>query len=348
MRKLIFAASAVMLMGASCNLPVMNKAQVGIVKTANGGVDWQSANRIKNTEQTLLEKSISQMKFDNNGEKIFASSFSGGLYSSDDAGENWSEVLGGVPIYDFAFNPFDDKIMYAASYMGDRGRVLMTRDGGKSWNEVYSDAGRKNPVRSVSVHPTNTADIYIGTDKGLLLYSADAGTTWELLQTFTDRVNSIQWEGPDLYVLVKNRGVQLSKDNGRSFSSLTERLRAPRQKGSYATTASIREFRQLAINPSNPSNMFVTTAKGLYSSRDSGKSWDYVSMPYRQQDASPFAVAVAPSSENVIYVSSGSVILKSTDGGITWTSSDTGTKGLVNTILVSRDLPQLTFAGVSQ
>lgn len=349
MKKIILSLIAISLLGASCNFG-QAVAKVGILKTANGGIDWQPANQIVNNTKSLLEKSISQLKFSNDGGKIFASSFDGGLYSSDDAGENWTEILSGVMIYDFAINPSDDQIMYAASYLGDRGRLITTKDGGKSWTEVYSDAGTKNPVRAVAINPNNPSQVMIGLALGSLIESSDSGTSWRLLNNYNDRINRIYWQNnSEVYTVVQKTGLFKSIDNGTTFGLVTKTLVASSDisKPSLFGTG-INDYRQLSIDAQNSTSMWLTTNMGLFHSLDSGISWNYVSMPFRQQDASPFAVAVAPSSSSVIYVSSNQIMYKSIDGGINWSSSNTNTNGLISSILVSRNLPQLAFAGVSK
>lgn len=347
MTKVLIAVLGISLLAISCN---SEDVKVGIVKTANGGVDWQSANVIKDTEKSLLEKSISKLEFNPAGDKVFASSFGGGLYSTDDAGENWTEVLSNVPIYDFAFHPTNNDIIYAASYLGERGRLLLTRDGGKSWTEVYSDAGEKNPVRAVAINPNNTSEIMIGMGKGALIMSSDEGSNWRLMQNYNDRINRIVWRDNDLYVIVQKTGVFKSSDGGNSSRQITRALGRliDRSKVSIFASGNVNDFRQLAISSSDSDRLFLTTNRGLFESSNGGGSWNYVSMPVRVEDAKTFAVSIAPQSDSVIYVSAASVIFKSTDGGSTWSSGDTGTNGLVTSILISPEQSQLVFAGVSK
>jgi photosystem II stability/assembly factor-like uncharacterized protein len=349
MKKILICLLVISFLGASCTIGKTTK--VGIIKTANGGVDWQPANKIVNNDKTLLARSISQLKFSNNGDKIFASSFDGGLYSTEDAGENWTEVLGGVIIYDFAIDPSDDKNMYAASYMGDRGRLIVTHDSGKTWTEVYSDAGSKNPVRAVAINPNNPSDVMIGMGKGSVIQSSDSGNSWRLVNNYNDRINRIHWQSnSEVYIVVQKTGIFKSTDNGTSFTQISKSLvvTSDASKPSIFGTKQVNDYRQLAIDPSNPSTLWLTTNKGLFESMDGGIRWNYVSMPFRQQDASPFAVAVAPSSSSVLYVSSNYIMFKSVDGGLTWSSSNTNTNGLITSLLISRDLPQVAFAGVSK
>ncbi len=350
MKKIFLSLIAISLIGASCTFN-QQEIKVGIVKTANGGVDWQPANKIVNNEKSLLARSISQLKFSGNKEKIFASSFDGGLYSTEDAGENWTEVLGGVAIYDFVINPYDDQVMYAASYLGERGRLIATKDGGKSWTEVYSDASTKNPVRAVALNPNNPSEIMIGLGKGALIQSSDAGQSWRLVNNYNDRISWIYWQSnSEVYVVVQKTGLFKSVDNGTSFQQISKSLVAnPDRSRSSIFGNNIADYRQLAIDPSNSQSMWLTTDKGLYQSVDGGNSWNYVSMPFGgQKNSGPFAISVASSSGSTVYASSGSIIFKTIDGGRNWSSTDTNTNGLVTSLLVTPDLPQLAFAGVSK
>lgn len=347
MKKVFLAILALSWIAASCSFN--NSTRVGIVKTANGGVDWQSANKIVNADKSLLERSISQMRYNGAGDKIYASSYSGGMYTSDDAAENWTEVLRDIPLYDFVFDPYDDQVIYAAAYLSGKGRVFVTRDGTKSWTEVYSDAADGNPVRAIGLNPSNPSEILIGTGKGSLIRSTDSGASWELVENFNDRINRIYWTDNGLYVVAQKKGLYRSETGGSNFEHLTSKLRTPSRENEFFTYGGRpTDYRQLAINPNDSDNLLITTNRGLFRSNNGGRSWSYATMPFRQQDASPFAIAFASSSDEVIYVSSGEVILKSTDGGDNWTSSDTGTNGLVTSILVSSNLPQIAFAGVSE
>ncbi len=347
MKKIVIVICAILLLAVSCN---SKDVKVGIVKTANGGVDWQSANLIKDAEKTLLERSISKVAFNPEGDKVFASAFDGGMYSTEDAGENWNEVLGNVTIYDFAFHPYDSQIIYAASYLSERGRVMQTKDGGKSWTEVYSDAGNKNPVRAIAVNPNNPAEVVIGMGKGALIATSDEGANWRLIQNYNDRINKIVWQGSDMYVVVKNTGVFKSSDGGNSSQQISRSLTRTENRAQTSIFGSgrVNDYRQLAVSDVDSNLLYLTTNRGLFRSNDGGSSWSYVSMPVRQQDAQTHAVAIAPGSDSTLYVSANSVIFKTTDGGNSWSSSDTSTNGLVTSILINPEQPLLVFAGVSK
>mgnify|MGYP003694073359 CR=1 FL=1 len=79
----------------------------------------------------------------------------------------------------------------------------------------------------------------------------------------------------------------------------------------------------IAVDPSNPSTLYVGTTTRLFKSIDAGASWHAAStgLPV---DA-PRAVVVDPSDANVVYVAmEASGVFKSTNGGLSWSAASTG------------------------
>ena len=98
------------------------------------------------------------------------------------AGGTWARILGKILTYDFAIHPFDSNIIYAAGYFADKGRVVKTTDGGKSWEEVYSEAAVSVSVRSVALNPSQPNQVIIGNSAGSVAKSNDGGITWKLIK----------------------------------------------------------------------------------------------------------------------------------------------------------------------
>lgn len=346
MKTKIIIVIALSLLAASCSL--FAPATGGIFKTANGGIDWQVSNKLKNSESTLSNLSVSKMAFSPHGADIvYAGAYNGGIYKSSDGGGSWEEALGQIPIFDFVIHPDDDQTIYAAGAFDDHGRVLVTHDGGKSWTEIFSAAETSTVVRTVALNPANPQEVLIGTSAGAVIISHDGGTNWQLVQNYNDRINRIIWRYEGVYVVVRGTGVFASRDGGNSFQQITANLNSSgNTRGVNIFGSSIGTYNQLAVSESNPNLIYLSTNQGLYRSENGGGSWQFVNLPLRQNDLAPHAIAIAPGSDQVIYVSAKSNIYKSSDGGLSWVSSDTGTNNLVNALLISPDLPQVAFAGI--
>lgn len=333
------------LTSASCSL--FTTPTAGIMRTSNGGVDWQTANKLKDSTNSLLNLSVSKLAFDPQGsDVIYASAFNAGIFASRDGASTWEEVLGQIPVMDFAIHPNDNQTIYAAGYFEERGRALVTRDGGKSWNAIYTAATSNSAVRAIALNPSRPEQVAIGMAQGELILSDDGGATWRLAQSYNDRINRIIWNYDGIYVVVKGTGISKSIDNGNSFQLITSNLQSTGNTSTLSIFGnSVSSFNQLAVSQSNPATMYMTTNLGLYRSTTAGNSWTFVSMPLRQSALAPVAVVIAPSSDNVVYVSAGTVVYKSVDGGNSWSASDTGAGKLVNALLVDPSLPQVAYAG---
>lgn len=346
MKKIIILTICLLsLTAASCSL--FAKPTAGILRTSNGGIDWQAANKLKDGTGSILNLSISKLAFDPGASDVlYASSYNAGLYSSHDGAETWEQTLGQIPVLDFAIHPNDNQTIYAAGYFEEKGRALLTRDGGKSWNAVYTAATVNSAVRSIALNPSSPEQVAIGLSQGELIMSNDGGTTWRLAQSYNDRINKILWTFDGIYVVVRQTGVFKSTDGGSSFQLITANLQSTGNTSTLSIFGdSISSFNQLAISESNPSTMYVTTNLGLYRSTNSGNSWMFVSMPLRQSSLAPTSIAIAPNSDNVVYVSAGSVVYKTADSGNSWSASDTGKGNLINSLLVDPNLPQVAYAG---
>lgn len=344
---LIIAIAALSLTAASCSL--FGTPVAGVLKTSNGGVDWQASNTLKDGTGSIAGLSISKLAFDPQATEIlYASSYNAGIYKSIDGAANWEQILGQIPVIDFAIHPFDSKTIYAAGYFEERGRALVTRDAGKSWNAIYTAATNNSAVRAVALNPNNPEQVAIGMSQGELILSNDAGATWRLAQSYNDRINKIIWNNNGLYVVVKGTGIFKSTDEGNTFQLITAGLQSAGNTSTLSIFGStIASYNQLAISPSNSETMYVTTNLGLYRSFNGGISWQFVTMPLRQSSLAPTAIAIANSSDNVIYVSAGDIIYKTADSGSAWSAADTQTGGnLINTLLVDPEVPQAAYAGV--
>lgn len=121
--------------------------------------------------------------------------FHGGVYRSDDAGANWSEIGAGLPS-DFGFplavDPADPDSAYVIPLVADmdrvmpegRVRVYETRDAGATWTprgdglpheHAYLTVLRQAFQRKGS---GESLELYFGSTTGEVFGSGDAGATW--------------------------------------------------------------------------------------------------------------------------------------------------------------------------
>lgn len=342
-----FILLPIIFLAVSCN-PFKQPPVSGVLKTTNGGVDWIASNSIKDAEGSIVGLNVAKMDFSpKKFETIFVSGFNDGLYRSEDSGATWQRILSKILTFDFALHPFDENIIYSAGYFAEKGRVVKTIDGGKSWENVYTEALDKVSVRSIALNPNQASQIVLGNSAGNLVKSNDSGITWKLVKTFEDRINRVFWQNGQVYVLVRNKGLfkSINLENGE-FTDLTLSLTKTANFLENFSGLNEQSFNQAYIDKTSPNLIYLTAGKGLFKTTDEGKSWQKLNLPGKHNSDLPVrAVAVSKTSANIVYVSVGSVIYKSTNGGEAWQTQSAPSTGFVNFILIHPSLPQIVYAG---
>ncbi len=346
--KKLFLTAAFIFLAAGCN-PFSKSLPAGVVKSVNGGVDWQFANTASGSPVSGLSTlSISKLAFDpQNRQTVFAASYTGGMYKSEDAAGSWANILSDIYVYDFAISPIDSKTIYAAGFYNADGRALKTTDGGASWNQIYDEETPSDAVRSIALNPANPNELVIGTTVGDVIKSSDGGQTWLLLKSFNDQVNRVLWQDNSVYVLLKTKGLFASTDSGATFTQLTSSLANVYGLGGLSYSSSpIENFSQVYVDFDSQDLIYITTNKGLYKTIDGGKTWTFLPLPVSAQDSAARAIAVAPGDSSTVFTSVGSTVYKSLDAGQTWQTQGLTTAGFINYILIDPQLPQIVYAGV--
>ncbi len=346
--KVIGVIFTLLFTAASCNLFGQTVIR-GVVKTTNGGADWQFANSVKGSKTANISgDNISSLAFDpRNPEHLFAGTFNDGLYKSENSGDAWQRILSRFSVLDTAVNPFNSDIIYAAGFFDTHGRVLKTSDGGKSWVEIFSEASQNNPVRSLTLNPLNPEELVIGLGSGDIVKSTDGGSTWRLLASYGDITSKVRWVPSGIYVVMRTKGIFKSTDGGTSFQEITKSLQsASNFIGISISSTVVQEFYQLAVSNTDSQLIYMTTNSGLFKTGDGGSHWNFIPLPLRKKEVPATAVAISPQSDNVVYASAASVIYKTTDAGNHWQTQNSHTEGTISVLLVHPQLPQIVFAGI--
>ncbi|HKD86862.1 MAG TPA: protein kinase [Terriglobales bacterium] len=172
----------------------------GVYRTDDGGATWKACNRgIKVTHMPNKYPEFGQcvhkiVMHPAHPGRLFLQNH-GGLYRSDDYGENWNDIGNGVPS-DFGFavvvHPRKPECVYVVPVESDqfrctcdgRLRVYRTRNAGESWEPLMRGLPQKDSYETV-LRDAMTADsldpvgIYIGTRSGQVFASHDEGRNWQ-------------------------------------------------------------------------------------------------------------------------------------------------------------------------
>ena len=179
----------------------------------------------------------------------------------------------------------------------------------QGWTPVGPPGG---DVRSLVQDPEHTERVYLGTSRGILYRSDDAGKHWErmppspaLSGSSLDELavdpNGALWVG---YWEVQGTGggVARSTDGGRSFNVF--------MRGE--------SVRALAIAPSDPQTIAAGSLSGVFLSHDAGQSWEEVTAPNDAALHNVESLAFEPENAQVLYMGTWHLAWKTEDGGQTW------------------------------
>ncbi len=357
MSKLKFSLilSSIVFLSAGCNIWGGGQSNTaGIIKTVNGGADWAFSNKLlsgasSTTESTIDTANISGLAFSSEStEKIYAGSYNNGLLVSEDSGSTWKTILSKINVYDFAEDVLMPNKLYAVGSYDGKGKVLVTEDSGASWQEIYSEATNDDYVRSIVQNPTNPKELFIGMNSGNIYVSEDSGNSWKTINRLGAKIQRLRFISGKLYVLSVEKGLSVSQNLGKDFTSLTSPLVADTSIWDITnfSTDRVSEFYSFAMSNLNTQTIYLTTDVGLYVTHSYGKSWVKLVLPVKSKDTRTRAVAISPGNDLVVYTSIGSQIYKSLDGGISWQTQGVNTSGFINTLLVNPYLNQIVYGGV--
>jgi photosystem II stability/assembly factor-like uncharacterized protein len=280
----------------------------------------------------------------------FACGFDGLLIKTVDGGATWSVLNSGTTerLYDISF--IDADTGYAA---GAKGTILKTTNGGASWSASASPV--TNDIFAITVEGAD--NIIVGTASAsvtqFLSRSTDFGATWTNVSPggFSSAVNEIVFaDNNTVYILAAGGNLLKSTNGGASFSAITS-AGGGQLYGGYFTDAnngyitsqdgSVYKTTNGGTSwiPGAVDNLIIycitASSTGLVAageagiiaiSNDNGTSWNSAvnSVTYELLKKVIFV------DENTGYVCGGSTtaadtsgfLLKTTNGGATWTKMD--------------------------
>jgi photosystem II stability/assembly factor-like uncharacterized protein len=166
-------------------------------------------------------------------------------------------------------DPKDPKTVYSASY-----RVWKTSDDGVTWAPV-SDSLDGTPVSAIEVAPANSKFVYVGTEKGGIFRSIDAGKTWSgdisssvLPGMIVTRLETHPKNAKILFATVGGTGhshVFRSDDAGLTWRD-TDGGKLPDSP-----------HHAIAIRPDQPDTIYVASDAAVFQSDDAGATWTNIS-----------------------------------------------------------------------
>ena len=296
----------------------------------------------------------------------------GRLWKTEDMGISWRNVSDGYfktgSVGAVAVAESDPNVVYVG--MGEHAvRGVMTHhgdgvyrstDAGRTWKRIGLELTQH--ISRIVVHPKNPDIVYVAAQGALYSASAqrgvfksiDGGATWKNVLFVDERTGASElsmdatnprilyaamWEHGRLPWKVisggPGSGLYKSTDSGETWEKMKEGL--PEEMGKMA----------IAVSRSNPEKVYALIEsdsnkdeRGLYVSKNSGKSWSKVTDEPRLVQRAWYYIElfIDPKDEDTIYVMSAPA-LRSNDGGRTWETLS-GRHGDFHDLWINPDNPQ--------
>jgi photosystem II stability/assembly factor-like uncharacterized protein len=270
-----------------------------------------------------------------NPARVYIGSASGGVWKTTNSGGSWAPLTDELSILTHgavAIDPTNPSVIYAGTgeYSSGSGGdgLFKSLDGGASWTRVATTAQVGDSTSRIIVDPQDPQRVFLAGGAGCFR-STDGGATWSQRLGGSCSDLALNPVNPQIvYAGRANDGVYRSLDGGNTFSKVwPSPANSNTRRIALSLCASTPSTIYCAIT--NPSNGLL----GFYRSTNDGANWTQLTntpdfpSPQGWYD---LAVAVSPTDPNLVFCGGVSPeyapagIIRSTDGGSTWTETMAG------------------------
>lgn len=255
------------------------------------------------------------------GRVLVGADSSASVYRSVDSGASWTKLTGGLPssgVTTSSIVPGDEPDEFyitfdSGDHSGTGQRAFKSTDGGVTWTGLTSPTAARGPqTTAIYVDPNIAGRLVLGTRIGNFI-STDDGATWDWSnEGFRQTgISAFDFGNDPGEIVVASRlgGLLRTDDAGATWTHMNDGIDNP-------------DFVGVAVSPHDAQHLIATDFYGPYASTDGGNTWTVTNYP----NMVVHALTISPHDGNVAYAISdgGTTLLKTTDGGLTWSPFATG------------------------
>lgn len=338
-KRLIVILLFILIMVSGCVEVKRGSLDGGVYKSVDGAEHWwqkivflslpQETNVLDNVE-------ITELVFDpQDTGTIYLGTKKNGLFVSFDAAESWERVrrlpLGKINAV--AVDPQAKHIVYVAV----NNRIFKTRDANRTWEDVYLEAMPEVEIASLAANHLFSHFIYAGLSDGRFIKSEDGGGSWTNLHNFEGKIEQILINPHNvqmMYLMVKDKGVYRSENQGASWVSLEENYQSGNPE-------------QIILNQNFSDALLMVKDNGLFHSENGGRNWNEYKLVSSGRGLKIYSLVVNPHNPDVIYYTVQKAIYKSVDGGKNWIIKSLPSKRIPVKMLIDLVNPNVLYLGLN-
>jgi len=210
--------------------------------------------------------------------RVYLTSDVAGILRSDDGGDHWRFITKGLNdkvdnlnVPTLAIAPSDSNVLYA----GTAGGLFVSKNAGELWEpcdlnkEIFF--ARPLSYRSIAINRRDPYSICIGTSKGAVFCSKDAGKTWHILG---DKKNPFSSDKGITAAIFTDRGdLLVSSVNGIARYSFVDKSWSNPQPGLINVFDMSTSLQTVT---GKRQKIYIAAQNTLLSSSDDGKTWSKI------------------------------------------------------------------------
>lgn len=313
----------------------------GVWRSPDGGKTWQQIVAVPTvgTATTIANLNVRRMVFDpQDYQTIYLATENNGLVYTYDGGATWRQFreLNKGKIRSVAVDPKAKCILYAVM----DNKLYKSNDCGRFWQNIYFHQNPQVIITDIVVDHYDSSVIYMVNSEGEVLKSRDGGQSWTNVYrvnrgVFMDLVMD-QRDSRVVYAATQRHGIFKTTDGGNNWISLEDGLKP--YSGSL-------EYVKLVSDQATAGSLILVSKYGLLRSRDGGINWEEVPLLPAPKKATIYSLAIDPNNSGEIYYTTMTTLVKSIDGGQTWSSRRLPFSRVANAILINPENSNLVYFG---
>jgi photosystem II stability/assembly factor-like uncharacterized protein len=271
-----------------------------------------------------------------------AFSTSPGIYRSVDGGASFQPVTGGLTNANFfvAFDPHHPSYVYVAG----QGGFFRSTDGGTTFRSTGLTREQLGlGATTATVDPANPSTIYVNTNLGNFK-SVNGGVTFTSISKgwTASQATHIAFDNannPSLFVVGPyGAGIFKTQTRGNHYDEVMNPLPL-----SLISSSAWPEL--IAVAPSDPARIVVaTSSRGVFVTRDGGQKWRRSSMDTQLRTFRK--IVIDSLNPNNVYLLANSGFYRSTDGGLTFESTQVSPEEFsMQALAMDPSNPQVIYIG---